>query len=166
MTALLRTVTDVDFAEIGSLHYRSRAAAYADFLPPAALTFGSPAALAEWWTERWKWEQDTHRGTVAVDDDAIVGFTYLGPSEEPGVRELGAIHVDPAYVGSGIGKLLMVDARAHLGDRAVLWVLEGNDRARRFYERGGWVFDGTTREAPIGDVLTQQLRYYLASGSA
>jgi GNAT superfamily N-acetyltransferase len=166
MTVLLRTVTDRDFAEIGPLHYRSRAAAYADFLPPEALTFGSPEALAEWWAERWKWEQDTHRCTVAVDDGAVVGFTYLGPSEEPGVTELGAIHVDPDYVGSGVGKLLMIDALAHLGDRAVLWVLDGNKRARHFYERGGWVFDGTTRDAPIGGVITHQMRYYLADGSA
>jgi GNAT superfamily N-acetyltransferase len=159
MTALLRTANDRDFAEIGPLHYRSRATAYENFLPPEALTFGSPAALAEWWAERWKWERDTHRCAVAVDDGTIVGFTYLGPSEEPGVIELTAIHVDPAYVGSGIGKLLMIDALPHLGDRGVLWVLEGNDRARRFYERGGWVFDGTTRDAPIGGVITHQLRY-------
>jgi GNAT superfamily N-acetyltransferase len=159
MTALLRTATDDDFDEIGPLHYRSRASAYADFLPPEALTFGSPVALADWWAERWKWERDTHRCVVAVDDDAIVGFTYLGPGEEPGVIELTAIHVDPVYVGSGIGKLLMIDALPHLGDRAVLWVLEGNERARRFYERGGWVFDGTIRDAPIGGVITRQLRY-------
>ena len=58
-----------------------------------------------------------------VDGGAIVGFTYLGPSEVPDVMELGAIHVDPAYVGSGVGRQLMCDALPHLGDRAVLWVL-------------------------------------------
>jgi GNAT superfamily N-acetyltransferase len=159
MTALLRTVNDHDFAEIGPLHYRSRAATYADILPPEALAFGSPAAMADWWTERWKWERDTHRCTVAIDDDAVVGFTYLGPSEEPGVMLLDAIHVDPVYVGSGVGRLLMIDALEHLGDRAVLWVLPENERARRFYERGGWVFDGTTREATMGGAMTQQMRY-------
>jgi hypothetical protein len=43
----------------------------------------------------------------------------------------------------------------------VLWVLEGNSRARRFYERGGWAFDGTTRDVPYGDETAHQLRYAL-----
>jgi GNAT superfamily N-acetyltransferase len=159
VTVKLRTGNDFDLAEIGALHYRSRAAAYADFLPPEALTFGSPVAMGEWWSERWKWERDTHRLSVAVDGDRIVGFTYLGPDEEPGVMLLNAIHVDPDYVGGGVGKLLMLDALAQLGDRAVLWVLERNHRARRFYERGGWVFDGTTRDETIGGAPTHQLRY-------
>jgi GNAT superfamily N-acetyltransferase len=75
------------------------------------------------------------------------------------VRELYAIHVDPAYLGTGVGRALMADALPRLGDRAVLWVLEQNARARRFYERGGWEFDGTTREEPMGGVPTRQLRY-------
>jgi GNAT superfamily N-acetyltransferase len=158
-TVVLRTVDEFDLMEVGSLHYRSRAAAYAGFLPPAALNFGSPRALGEWWSERWKWERDDHRMTVAVDGERVVGFSYLGPDEDPGVRLLSAIHVHPDYVGTGVGKLLMRDAHEHLGDRAVLWVLEGNDRARRFYERGGWVFDGTTRDETMSGVLTHMLRY-------
>jgi GNAT superfamily N-acetyltransferase len=83
---------------------------------PAALNFGSPAALGEWWSERWTWERETHRLTVAVDGDRIVGFTYLGPSDVPGVMELSAIHVEPSLVGTGVGKLLMADALSHLGE--------------------------------------------------
>ena len=159
MTALLRPGADSDLLAIGALHYRSRAAAYADILSPAALSFGSASAMGEWWAERWKWEQDTHRLTVAADGSEIVGFSYVGPSVDEGVRELYAIHVDPRFVGGGVGRLLMVDALAHLGDRAVLWVLEGNARARRFYERGGWFADGTTRNEAMGGETTHQLRY-------
>ena len=162
MSVLLRPAGDDDLAGIGDLHYRSRASAYAGIVSPAALTFGSPAALGEWWTERWKWERETHRLTVAVDGDRLAGFTYLGPSEEPGVAELGAIHADPAYVGRGVGRALMVDALGALpqfGTRAVLWVLEDNGRARRFYERGGWRADGERRIESIGDEPVSQLRY-------
>jgi GNAT superfamily N-acetyltransferase len=162
MSARLRTGRGLDLLAVGDLHFRSRASAYAGFLPQAALTFGSPAALGEWWTERVRWESDTHRLTVAVRDDRVVGFTYLGPSGEPGVGELSAIHVAPELVGAGIGRLLMIDALAALtayGDRAVLWVLDGNVRARAFYERGGWFFDGTTRDASMGGEPTRQLRY-------
>jgi GNAT superfamily N-acetyltransferase len=162
MSVQLRPAADDDLAAIGGLHYRSRASAYAGIISPAALTFGSPAALGEWWAERWKWERDTHRLTVAVAGGELAGFTYLGPGEEDGVAELSAIHADPAFVGTGVGRALMLDALPALrriGPRAVLWVLEGNSRARRFYERGGWVVDGETRVAPIGDEPVPQVRY-------
>jgi GNAT superfamily N-acetyltransferase len=164
MIVLLRAATEDDLAEVGALHYRSRAAAYAHFLSPEALTFGADGALGAWWAERFRWERDTHRMTVAEEDGEIVGFTYLGPGEEADTTELNAIHVDPAYQGTGVGRALMIDALAHLGDRAVLWVLEGNDRARRFYEGGGWAFDGTVREVPWDHEITRQLRYAYTAG--
>jgi len=162
MTVLLRPAADDDLPAIGALHFRSRAAAYADILSPEALAYGSPEAMGEWWAERWKWERDTHRLTVAIAGDALAGFTYLGPSEDDGVALLGAIHTDPAFLGTGVGRALMLDALpalARLGDRAVLWVLTDNARARRFYERGGWVADGVTRTEPIGGEPVAQLRY-------
>ena len=162
MSVHLRPVTDDDLRAVGALHFHSRAAAYADILSPDALAYGSPEVLGEWWAERWKWERDTHRLTVAVDGDTLAGFTYLGPSEQDGVAELYAIHADPAYVGTGVGRALMLDALpalAGLGDRAVLWVLAANERARRFYERGGWALEGTTRTEPIGGEPVDQVRY-------
>lgn len=160
----LRAAREEDLDAIGRLHYRSRVDAYADFLPPSALASGSPDAMAEWWAERWKWERDEHRMTVAEDGGRIVGFSYLGPDEEPGVMILNAIHADPAYVGHGVGKRLMVDALAHLGEHAVLWVLADNERARRFYEKGGWRFDGTTRVEEWGGEPVSQLRYAWPGG--
>ena len=168
MTVVIRTGQAADLIAVGALHHRSRAAAYGGFLPPEALAFGSPEMLGEWWSERYRWERDTHRLAVAADGDRIAGFTYLGPSEEPGVTVLDAIHVDPQWVGTGVGRLLMLDALPHLGPRAVLWVLEQNARARRFYARGGWAADGTTRVEAMGGHPTLQLRYSrnLADGSA
>ena len=167
MSVVLRTADPDDLAAVGALHYRSRAAAYAGLVPPEALTFGSEAALGQWWVERYGWERDTHRLTVAVENGTVIGFTYLGPSEETGVTELYAIHVDPRHVGSGVGRLLMLDALPHLGERAVLWVLDANARARRFYEAGGWTADGRRRESPIGGTITHQVRYArVAGGSA
>jgi GNAT superfamily N-acetyltransferase len=162
MSVHLRPVTDDDLRAVGALHFHSRATAYADILSPEALASGSPEAMGEWWAERWKWERETHRLTVAVDGDTLTGFSYLGPSEQDGVAELYAIHADPAYVGSGVGRALMLDALpalARLGDRALLWVLEANSRARRFYERGDWVADGTRRTEAIGGEPVAQLRY-------
>jgi GNAT superfamily N-acetyltransferase len=163
MTVSLRPVEDDDLFAVGALHHRSRAAAYADLLPPETFAARGPDALGAWWEERWKWERDTHRMTVAEAGGELAGFTYVGPSETTGAAELYAIHVDPDRVGTGIGRLLMVNALEQLAGfdagRAVLWVLADNRVACRFYERGGWTPDGATRVEPINDHPLEQLRY-------
>jgi GNAT superfamily N-acetyltransferase len=164
MTVQLRPATAADQAAVGALHHRSRATAYADLLDdPESFAAYGPEKFVAWWTERWKWEQETHRMTVAEDDGELAGFSYIGPSETPGAAELYAIHLDPARVGTGVGRLLMVRALRELPEfgagRAVLWVLEGNTVARRFYENGGWSPDGATRVEPINDQPLAQLRY-------
>jgi hypothetical protein len=70
-------------------------------------------------------------------------------SEDTGQAEIQAIYVDPDRFGRGIGRTLLGRAMDELratGFRdVVLWVLEGNDRARRFYEAAGWRTDGGTK---------------------
>ena len=64
------------------------------------------------------------------------------------VGEVYALYVIPDWWSTGTGRSLMCCAVAALSDagyqRAVLWVLEANARARRFYERVGWVADGSS----------------------
>jgi GNAT superfamily N-acetyltransferase len=163
MTVLLRPATETDQIQVGALHQRSRVAAYAGLLSAEILEARSAEAFGEWWAERWRWEQDTHRMTVAEAGGELVGFSYIGPSETAGAAELYAIHVDPSRVGTGVGRALMIRALAELpaigGDRAVLWVLEDNRTARAFYENGGWKPDGATRTEPINGIPVPQLRY-------
>ncbi|MBL7256877.1 GNAT family N-acetyltransferase [Paractinoplanes lichenicola] len=172
MTVSLRTASSQgDLVAVGAVHQRSRVAAYAGILSASTLALRTEEAFGEWWTERYRWEKDTHRMTVAVDDSgAVIGFSYVGPSETPGAVELYAIHVLPPVLGTGVGRLLMVDALSSLAtlgeDRAVLWVLEENLRAREFYEAGGWTADGGTREEPVNGEPVAQLRYTIDLRSA
>ena len=165
MTLSLRLAQAADIDAIGALHYESRMAAYRDFVPLAGLRALAPESLAAWWRERFAYESGTHRLTVAESDGRIVGFSYVGPEEEheAGVGQLYAIHLDPAAQGRGFGRALMTDALATIERngwrRAVLWVLDGNAHARRFYERGGWRPDGREREELMGAAPTRQLRY-------
>jgi GNAT superfamily N-acetyltransferase len=161
----LRPATADDLAAVGALHYRSRFDAYRDILPEPALAAISPEMMGAWWTERWSWERETHLLTVAERDGGLAGFSYVGPYEqdEPGLGELYAIHLDPPEVGRGVGRLLMIDALTTLRrggwPRAALWVLAGNARARRFYERGGWAADGVERDDTVGRAVTRMVRY-------
>ena len=88
----------------------------------------------------------------------VVGYAAFGPEQgldgrprtaRPGPRpaqslaaELYALYVAPAYWSTGAGRALMgrvlEEAQAEGYPRIVLWVLEQNARARRFYERAGF----------------------------
>ncbi|MEV4467889.1 GNAT family N-acetyltransferase [Micromonospora echinofusca] len=165
MTATLRPATVDDLLTVGALHQRSRVAAYSAFLPARALAEPTPEAMGAYWTERWTWERDEHRMTVAERDGRLVGFSYLGPDDEgdPATGLLNAIHLEPAERGRGTGRALMVDAldamRVRGWSHAVLWVLRDNAHARAFYERGGWALTGTERDEHIGPAVVPQLRY-------
>jgi len=170
MTITLRPAVAGDLMAIGDLHHRSRVAAYRDIIAGDALTAVSAEMMGRYWVERWSYERDSHRMTVAERDGRLVGFSYVGPHdpEEPDsagscAGELYAIHLDPAEQGRGVGRALMVDALATLHSqgwqRVVLWVLADNAHARDFYARGGWAPDGVERDGDIGPALTHQLRY-------
>ena len=165
MTVTLRPATDADLMPIGDLHQRSRLAAYSSFVAPEALADPTPGAMGRYWTERFAWERDDHRMTVAERGGLLVGFSYLGPDDEgdPATGLLNAIHLDPDERGRGTGRALMVDAlaamRARDWSRGVLWVLRENSQARAFYEHGGWTPTGVERDEHVGPARTRQLRY-------
>ena len=74
-----------------------------------------------------------------------------------------AIYLDPVFLGQGVGRALIADARGRLAARsfdvAVLWVMDGNERAIRFYERDGWRQDGAQRPIEIEDVTVGETRF-------
>ena len=49
-------------------------------------------------------------------------------------------------------------------NEAVLWVLETNERARRFYEKVGWKTDGQTKTDDRGPVVLNEVRYRVTLG--
>jgi GNAT superfamily N-acetyltransferase len=90
---------------------------------------------------------------VAELDGAVVGMAFWSVDE--GARgELEDLHVVPAAWGTGAARALLDAAVAALHDAGatatLLWVGEANGRARRFYEREGWSYDGTSRASLLG----------------
>jgi GNAT superfamily N-acetyltransferase len=102
---------------------------------------------------------------VAVDGSTICGLATTGLCRDEDLSNFGelmAIYVDPAHAGTGVGRVLIAAARERLraaSTQAALWVLDGNVRARCFYERDGWSFDGTHRTRTYGNVPVQEVRY-------
>lgn len=73
-------------------------------------------------------------GTPVIDEDKDAGVDI----------ELGMLYVLEDFYGSGLGEHLLDTV---LGKRdALLWVLQGNDRAIAFYRKHGFEVDGTSEE--------------------
>lgn len=91
----------------------------------------------------------------------VVGFLRYGKSREKGsdisnTAEIYAIYVLQAYHGTGIAKQLLDEGLKLLKgfETVILWVLEGNERAIRFYEKHGFQLDGRTRIIQLGSERT------------
>jgi hypothetical protein len=52
--------------------------------------------------------------------------------------------------------------RADGFEEAVLWVLDDNPRARRFYELAGWRLNGAVKEDTFLDTPVREVRYRIA----
>lgn len=104
---------------------------------------------------------------VAEDDGRVVGVAAVGAAQDDdlpkGTGVLFMIYTEEEVWGTGVGHALHEAAVARLRaaghELAVLWVLAGNDRAARFYERHGWQADGTTRIEDLGGPREEIVRY-------
>jgi GNAT superfamily N-acetyltransferase len=98
--------------------------------------------------------------TVAEVDGAVAGFVTLAGNE------VEQVFVSAEHRGSGIASALLAEAKRRLRARghaqAWLAVVEGNVRARRFYEREGWVDEGPfdyAADGPDGPIAVPCRRY-------
>ncbi|WBQ07228.1 GNAT family N-acetyltransferase [Kribbella sp. CA-293567] len=144
-------------AEAGAwCHVKCWQEAYADQVDPVRLaeTTSDVAQRVERWTQRLesgvlRWVAINPDPAAAVED-RVIGFSSPGPTRDedaPTPLELYAIYVRETWWGTGLGRRLM---HAAIGEEsASLWVLEGNERAKAFYRRQGFVEDGTRVDEPF-----------------
>lgn len=102
---------------------------------------------------------------VAAQDGAVLAMARLcGCRDEDGVpeavAELRALYVAPGSWARGLGGRLLDEGFARMPQPVqVLWTLEGNTRARRFYERRGFVLEGAGRVRNLGEAASE-VRYH------
>jgi GNAT superfamily N-acetyltransferase len=151
----IRDATANDTHAIAEVHVASWRWAYRDQLPADYLDALSVDDREAMWTAWFRSPEQRAAVVVACDDDGrIVGFANAGPSRDGGATdatgELRAIYVLQEVQGIGVGSRLLEAALRHLRaagfQRGMLWVLETNELGRRFYERKGWSWVGTTSD--------------------
>jgi GNAT superfamily N-acetyltransferase len=153
-----------DAPAIGWVRVRAWQAAYRGQMPDDYPDGLRPEERAASWARGLRREPDRDAMLVAEDNGHLVGFALVGPAQDPaGAGQLYAINVDPDHWGKGAGRALLAAARAELVrlgyTEAVLWVLPGNARARRFYELAGWADDAAQRTGEAWGVEFTEMRY-------
>jgi len=171
MVVTIREAVPEDAADIAQAHVRGWQVAYAGIVPQPFLDAMDLAARTEHWRQILRGEVpvegvDFPANYAALVDDRVVGFANVGECRSepsPAVGELWAMYVHPEYWDVGAGFALMGATFDHLRsmgcERAHLWVLEANDRARRFYERQGWICDDEVKEEQLRDFVLVERRY-------
>ena len=153
----IRNATPDDAAAIGRAHAEGWDAAYRGLMADVAVDeFIHSGDHTERWSVRLEEEPEERDIWVAEVDGKVVGFAQTGPNRDGisdhRVAELYCIYLGSGAIGTGVGRKLFTHAIDHLRtrgyERVVLWVLERNERARRFYETAGWQHEGTSRVDP------------------
>jgi GNAT superfamily N-acetyltransferase len=161
---VVRAASEADAEAIGRIQVETWREAYEGLLPEATIAAFDIAGRQRMWREGLARTPRAGSATfVATADDEIVGFATVGASSsEEGSGELYAIYVHPTAWGTGAGRALIERAEESLRsvgfERAMLWVLNGNERAERFYRAAGWEHDGE-KEDDFQGATVVELRY-------
>ncbi len=158
----IRLATLDDAKYCADIHAQSWSFAYSDIVPKEIIDKHN----SRWpmiWNKMLANNIDSHY--VITLDDVIIGFLTIAVSRDEDLKEsffeIIGLYFAPEYIGAGYGKQAMdwikkeIKSRGY--DKISLWVLEENNRARRFYEKSGFVSDGKIKSSGLAD--TQEVRY-------
>jgi ribosomal protein S18 acetylase RimI-like enzyme len=157
-----------DARRVAEIHVQGWKWGYRGTLPDDLLSSLSVDERELKW--RSQLEADSSPRTYLLEESGCaIAFVTCGPARDldgpGGTGEVYAIYPVEAAAGTGAGRSLMLhaleDLRQQAFTRATLWVLEGNARARAFYEAGGWQPDGKIKSERAGEGVRREVRYAL-----
>lgn len=156
---MVRWATVDDAEALADVHVSSWQSAYAGIFPKEFLDGLDRTQRVGWWR---RFLNDGARVHVS-ESGGVVGFCHADDSDEEGWGEIFSIYVHPDHWGEGHGRDLLLAGESTLiakgHERALLWVLEANERGRKFYERQGWIVGKPIRVEEIGGVQVTEVRY-------
>jgi GNAT superfamily N-acetyltransferase len=172
--AAVRPAEPSDAAEIARIQLATWRAAYTDLLPAEILEALDADEAATAW--RHTIEQGPARVFVAFEGQWCVGFCAAGqaPQDEAAgadgvpvadterVALVSTLLVEPRWGRRGHGGRLLATAGAAMLTaglaRGIAWVAEADTASLGFWERAGWVLDGTVRTLDAGGRPLREVR--------
>ncbi|GAA2595776.1 MULTISPECIES: GNAT family N-acetyltransferase [Streptomyces] len=167
----VREMTLADCDRVSLIRVRGWQTAYRGLMPQSHLDAMDPAADAGRRRTLFARAPEGTANLVAEDEAGeVVGWACHGPYRDGELRtadaELYALYVDAERFGAGVGRALLEESARRCESaghaRMLLWVLKGNARARRFYERAGFRPDGAEEPFEVEGVAVPEVRYVRA----
>ena len=165
----IRRARPEDASGIAAVHVAAWHEAYRGLFSDAAIASRSLAIReAQWQRQLARPEDKAPQIWVAEEEGRLVGFISAGrcldQNAAPRLGEVYTLYLEPAQIGRGVGRALMDEALQGLRQRgfseAVLWVLDRNERAQRFYRAAGFEWDGGERWEDELEDRHRDLRYH------
>lgn len=147
---VIRRPTRGDTVPFSTLHAHIWRSTYRGLMADEVVDALEPSSFAATWLavgsgyDEGTIPDDGRGFWVATLADEPVGFIFFGDGRDedrPVRRQLYSLNVHPDHHGVGIAQRLLDEGLG--AGPAYLWVAQGNGRAVRFYERNGFVPDGT-----------------------
>ncbi len=171
MTITVRSPTLEDAARIAEVHIAAWRTAYDGLMPDDFLAGLDVERFTNGWTRDISKPPDGVTQLVAEVEGVVEAVSVVGPYRDhesfaDPSGELWLINAHPEAFGTGVGTRLhrraLDQLRCDGHHRAALWVAEENPRARRFYEREGWLEDDARKEEAFGDRTVVEVRYTIS----
>ena len=155
MNIRIRHAKPSDAAAIARVHVDSWRSTYAGIVPQGYLSGLSYTGRQSVWEESLRTSSPRKSHFLAeTENGEAIGFVVAGPESEGNLEyrgEIYAIYLLEVYQRQGVGHRLFLASCRSLRDAGMgsmlLWVLEDNHGARRFYESLGG--ENTNRSAVI-----------------
>lgn len=149
-----------DLYEVSNVYEKSWKSAYKGIIPQDYLD-SIPVG---------RWAESINRkgmyNLVAEENSHIIGtcgFCRSRWEKYSDYGEIVSVYFLPEYTGKGFGKMMLDKSVMELKkfgfENVLLWVLEDNFTARKFYEKYGFVFSGEYINDVIGGKEVREVMY-------
>lgn len=154
----IREAKQGDFNGIGKVYCDSWNAAYQKLLPKTYLDSLTATNCAP--------NKVSIDDLVLVKQEKVLGICHVSEARNRDNKvwgEIVAIYLLPEIWGSGAGNELFQSALKKLKQygfkNICLWVLKDNVRARKFYQKNGFIISGDEREIEITECNIREVEY-------
>jgi len=161
----IRRATPEDAPTLAKVHVDSWQAAYQGIVPDSHLEHFTYQRREDAFRQALTYNlEETY---LIEEGDQPIAILTIGASRDADLDttttgEIWGIYITPDYWRKGIGRTLVHQAEHMLHTKGytqvVIWVLEGNLNARRFYETVGFHLDGADKVVELGKPL-KAVRY-------
>ena len=152
----IRLATPADAADMAEIHMRSWEAAYKGIIPEDYIEEKNATRMALY--KRVITDDNTSFHVIQYDEKTIGIMRLAPPQDDVGndIYELHCLYLYPDYFRMGIGTKAMEFAfdmaRGLKKTAMIVWVLDENVKAIKFYENCGFTKDGKVMNSEYGKI--------------